>query len=210
MYCTQRKKSQVIAIYQLAPPMKLLSPMHVLSNVAHMPSPSVNRALHAQGEYEVAILNFTCMAIILLNVVTLKSSTLQLESVRLQCHSSLVLHMTDILTFSPDARLLTVCCYMENESMNACLITDVSKLETLFWMAADGGCCWQRWLFPMFSACGTKMVLLENEDDESKYKLMFYKISSILSLKDLYARSLFWNVCDRHCFISFPLQKIKI
>ena len=29
------------------------------------------------------------------------------------------------------------------------------------------------------------MVLLENEDDESKYKLMFYKISSILSLKDL-------------------------
>ncbi len=75
------------------------------------------------------------MAIILLNVVTLKSSTLQLESVRLQCHSSLVLHMTDILTFSPDARFLTVFCYMEN--------------------------------------------------DESKYELMFYQISSVLSLKDL-------------------------
>ena len=97
--------------------------------------------------------------------------------------------------------------------MNACLIIDVSKLEPLFWMAVDGGCCWQRWLFPMFSACGTKMVLstnLENEDDESKYELMFYKISSVLSLKDLCRVVILERVRSslHACFISFHCQKI--
>ena len=186
-----KERIPLIAIYQIAPSEQIFEKKFQESDVPFIDCNPIGIAMSEQsitkGEYHVAIL-VKCMALILLNVVTLEYSTLELESVSPHYHTDFKQRSTDCLSFSPDGQILTMFCYMDDESMNACLVIDAGRLEPLFWMATDTGCYWQQWLFPMFSACGTKMLIstkLYGENDESKYEVMFYKISRILSLKNL-------------------------
>ncbi|CAB4033430.1 PREDICTED: uncharacterized protein LOC105319134, partial [Paramuricea clavata] len=181
-------QTPVIGVYQLAPPMQLFEKR--FKDTPFIKCDPIGIALSPAsiigGQYLIAIVTMG-MAVILLNVVTLERSTVQLEFVLPQSFWQAIWG-TDCVSFSPDGRFLSVMCCMENEFMNTCLIMDVSTLEPLCWMAAEGTLSWLRWLFPMFSACGTKVVLstfsgYENEYDDTKYELMFYKISRMQSLK---------------------------
>ena len=188
----RNSQTPVIAIYQLEPPMQLLekrfkdTPFIKCDPAGIALSP----ASISSGQYLVAIVTYS-MAILLLNVVTLERSTLQLDSVVPQLYIEVELApKVNCVAFSPDGRFLSVMCFMENQAMTVCLIIDVTKLEPLYWMEADGKLFCLGWLFPMFSACGTKVVIstysdCENMYDESKYELKFYKISCIQSLKIL-------------------------
>ena len=193
IYETVLKRTAIIDIYQVALPVQLI--FHKI--IAESDGPfigcnpigiAMSQQSIAEGRYQLAILS-QHMALILFNLMTLKSSTLRLKSVSAQYHTNFGVRNAACLTFSPDGQVLTMFCFMDDECTNACLIIDVGKLEPLFWIAAGECCHWQQWLFPMFSACGTKMVLstkLSGENDESKYELMFYDISlTNRSLKNL-------------------------
>jgi hypothetical protein len=189
---SSNSQTPVIGVYQLAPPMQLFEKR--FKDTPFIKCDPIGIALSPAsiigGQYLIAIVTFG-LAVILLNVVTLERSTVQLEFVSPQFYMvAEEIRGTDCISFSPDGRFLSVMCCMQNESMNTCLIMDASTLEPLCWMAAEGTLTWLRWLFPMFSACGTKVVLStfsehENEYDDTKYELMFYKVSGMQSLKVL-------------------------
>ena len=185
-------QTPVIAVYQLTPPMQLYEKR--FKNAPFIKCDPCGIAVSSpsilQGQYKVAIVTVKT-AIILLNMLTLERSTLQLESVGL---TEQLIYRGEVgencLNFSPDGRFLSLSCYVQNKTMHACLIIDVSTLEPLCFVPHERCFSWLRWLFPMFSVCGMKFVLstyldFENVYDENKYELRFFKISGIQSLKVL-------------------------
>ena len=185
----------VIAIYQLTPPMQLYEKR--FKNTPFIKCDPCGIAVSSpsilQREYKVAIVTFNS-AIILLDMLTLERSTLQLESVGLKeqliCYHYHGELGEKCLDFSPDGRFLSLSCYLQSSTTHACLIIDVSTLEPLCFAHHKIYYGWLRWLFPVFSVCGMKFVLstisdFEDEHDESKYELRFFKISGLQSLKVL-------------------------
>jgi hypothetical protein len=183
----------VISIYQLVPPVHLFEKR--FKDIPFSNCDADRIALSpvgiTNGHYLVAIVT-SSMAVILLNATTLQRSSLQLQSIRRQSCTD-VYHAClkgKCIDFSPDGRFLSVLCFMQIESANACLIIDAAALEPLCWFEANGHFIILRWLFPMFSACGTKIAVstypdFEDRFDENKYEIKFYKISTLQSLKVL-------------------------
>ena len=182
----------VIAIYQLAPPM-LLYEKRFKDTPFIKCNPdgiALSPAGITRGRYLVAIVTRD-MSIILLDVTTLQRSTLKLETVQPQFYIRAEYSLKGkCIDFSPDGRFLSLMCFVATDCVNACLIIDVATLEPLCWFEADGTLFCLRWLFPMFSACGTKIAVstysgFENTYDVSKYEMRFYQISAMQSLKVL-------------------------
>jgi hypothetical protein len=180
-------ETPVIAIYRLAPPEKLFE-RRFNEDTSFIKCDPDGIALSpvglTQGHYLVAIVTRD-MVVILLNVTTLKRSRLQLQLVKPQTYIKDEYSTNGkCIDFSPKGRLISVMCFLQTESVNACLIVDVTTLEPLYWMEVDGTFMCLRWLFPMFSASGTEMAVCTynnygNTYDDSRYEMRFYEIPGI-------------------------------
>ncbi|XP_028414122.1 uncharacterized protein LOC114537193 [Dendronephthya gigantea] len=191
-----------IAVYQLSPPVQLFERrFEETPFVKHDPlAIALNPSSVLQGQYQMAMITGNEKEIILtmLNLVTLRHSILQLESVQPQSRWPIYWmygardYRGDRIDFSSDGRFLSVPCYIENESMDACLIIEVSTLEPLCRISMDSTLddLWLTWRFPVFSECETKLITChiakENgRRNKQKYELLFYKIPAMYSLKIL-------------------------
>lgn len=141
-----------------------------------------------------------------------EGSVLQLEAVS-QCLFNYLSNRNpheSCIKFSPDGQLLSVLCYMESEGTCACLILRASDLELLCWMAADENHTWLRWIFPMFSACGTKLVLgtysdSDNKFDLKRFELLFHKVSLRVQALKFLCRVVILGAVHPHSLEKLPL-----
>ena len=138
---------------------------------------SICPASVAKGEYRIVHISKS-MEVYSWNARTERVISLQLESVSpCRFNSGSSRNPSDsCIKFSPDGRCLSVMCYVENETNCACVILNSATLEALCWMAFDEYNTWFRWLFPIFSACGTKIALSTYRESSNKYDLTKYLV----------------------------------
>lgn len=182
----------VLAIYQVSPANCLFEknckkiPFLKCSPVGISLSPV---SIH-QRHYRTAMVTEE-MEVRLWDSTSANNASLQLESVshwviQRNCYRN---PFGSCIKFSPDGRLLSLACFMESEGKCACLILNASSLEPLCWMEAFEVNSWLHWIFPIFSTCGTKLVLCSYSDSDNKYdfnksELFFYRIPiTVQSLK---------------------------
>ena len=131
---------------------------------------SICPASIAKGECRIVHISQS-MEIHLWNALTVRVTSLQLESIspcRFNSGSSKN-PSESCVKFTQDGRFLSVLCYAENERKCTCVILNAAIIPHEY-------NTWFRWLFPIFSACGTKFVMSTYSDSTKKYNLTKYEV----------------------------------
>ena len=95
------------------------------------------------------------------------------------------------LKFSPNGKLLCVPAYFPEEKKCKCVVLDTKNLEPLCLMAYGSMCYYMYCIFPCFTSCSSKFVMLSVEHENNyydleKYKYLYFAIPPTMeSLKEL-------------------------